>query len=85
MQVSLYQVMGVMALSYAVNLLPISINGYGVREIALTTLYMHIGASLEQASTLAVVTRFVLLIEALPGALWLPRAVPTVNGEEEKV
>jgi len=85
MQVSLYQVMGVMALSYAINLLPISINGYGVREIALTTLYMHIGASLEQASTLAVVTRFVLLIEALPGALWLPRAVPTVNGEEEKV
>jgi hypothetical protein len=31
-----------------------------------------------------VVTRFVLLIEALPGALWLPRAVPVVNGEEEK-
>jgi hypothetical protein len=82
--VSLYQVMGVMALSYAINLLPISINGYGVREIALTTLYMHIGATLEQASTLAVVTRFVLLIEALPGALWLPRAVPVVNGEEEK-
>jgi hypothetical protein len=26
----------------------------------------------------------VLLIEALPGALWLPRAVPVVNGEEEK-
>lgn len=85
MQVNLYQVMGVMALSYAVNLLPISINGYGVREIALTTLYVHIGASLEQASTLAVVTRFVLLIEALPGALWLPRAVPALNGDEEKV
>jgi uncharacterized membrane protein YbhN (UPF0104 family) len=84
MDVSLYQVMGVMALSYAINLIPISINGYGVREIALTTLYMHIGASLEQASTLAVVTRFVLLIEALPGALWLPRAVPVVNGDKEK-
>jgi glycosyltransferase 2 family protein len=84
MQVSLPQVMGVMALSYAVNLLPISINGYGLREVALTTLYVHIGASLEQASTLAVVTRFVLLIEALPGALWLPKAVAPVDREEEK-
>jgi uncharacterized membrane protein YbhN (UPF0104 family) len=83
MEISLYQVMGVMALSYAVNLLPISINGYGVREVALTTLYVHIGATLEQATTLAVVTRFILLIEALPGALWLPKAVPVSNGEAE--
>lgn len=82
MPVSLYQVMGVMALSYAVTLLPISINGYGVREVALTTLYMHVGATLEQASTLAVVTRFVLLVEALPGALWLPASVPVREGEE---
>ena len=80
MPVSLYQVMGVMALSYSINLLPISINGYGVREIALTTLYVHVGATLEQASTLAVVTRFILLLEALPGALWLPSAVPSING-----
>jgi uncharacterized membrane protein YbhN (UPF0104 family) len=83
MQVSLYQVMGVMALSYAINLLPISINGYGVREVALTTLYAHLGATLEQATALAVVTRFILLVEALPGALWLPRAVPVINGDKE--
>jgi hypothetical protein len=85
MPVSLYQVMGVMALSYAINLLPISINGYGVREIALTTLYVHVGATLEQASTLAVVTRFILLVEALPGALWLPSAVPAINGGASEV
>ncbi len=83
MSISLIQVMGAMALTYLVSLLPISINGYGVREIAVTTLYMQIGATLEQASTLAVVTRFVLLIETLPGALWLSSSVtPQPNGEK---
>src|SRR3990170_869004 len=73
--ISLFQVMGIMALTYLVSLLPISINGYGVREVAVTTLYMQMGATLEQASTLAVVTRFMLLIETLPGALWLSQSV----------
>lgn len=83
MTLVLYQVMGVMALTYLLSLLPISINGYGVREVAVTTLYMQLGASLEQASTLAVVTRFVLLLEALPGALWLSKYVtPEERGEE---
>jgi uncharacterized membrane protein YbhN (UPF0104 family) len=82
MPLALYQVMGVMALTYLLSLLPISINGYGVREVAVTTLYMQLGASLEQASTLAVVTRFVLLLEALPGALWLSKYVtPEDRGE----
>lgn len=83
MPVNLYQVMGVMALIYAVNLLPISINSFGVREVALTTLYMHLGATLEQASTVAVVTRFILLLETLPGALWLPTSIP-IPRESEK-
>lgn len=86
MSVSLMQVIGVMAITYLVSLLPISLNGYGVREITLATLYMQIGATLEQASTLAVVTRFLLLLEALPGALWLSDALEVmrqkkVNGE----
>jgi uncharacterized membrane protein YbhN (UPF0104 family) len=82
--ISLIQVMGAMALTYLVSLLPISINGYGIREIAVTALYMQIGATLEQASTLAVVTRFVLLIETLPGALWLSSSV-TSQADVEKL
>ena len=74
--------MGVMALTYVVSLLPISINGYGVREVAVTTLYVHLGGTLEQASTLAVVTRFILLLEALPGALWLSKSIPSVKKDE---
>lgn len=81
MPVTLIQVIGVMAITYLVSLLPISINGYGVREITLTTLYLQVGATLEQASTLAVITRFMLLLEALPGALWLANAIPSIQRE----
>jgi hypothetical protein len=73
--VALYQVMGVTAITYLLTLLPISVNGYGVREVAITTLYMPLGASLEQAATLALVTRFLSMLATLPGALWLSQVI----------
>lgn len=71
MQIALYQVMGTTAITYLVTLLPISINGYGVREIAIATLYVHLGADIEQASALAIISRALMLITTLPGALWI--------------
>ena len=82
-RVALYQVMGINVLTYLLTLLPISVNGYGVREVAMTTLYMQLGATLEQASTLALITRFFMLMETLPGALWLPQILPTRQAVEE--
>ena len=83
MDIALYVVLGIMVLTYFISMLPISINGYGLREVAVTALYMQVGASLEQASTLAVITRFMLLLETLPGALWLSDIVtPEKKGEE---
>ncbi len=70
-RVALYQVMGVNVLTYLMTLLPVSVNGYGLREVLVTTLYMQLGASLEQAATLAITTRFFMLLETLPGVLWL--------------
>ena len=75
--VQLYQVMGVSTATYLITLLPISVNGYGLREFTITALYMQLGATLEQASTLALVTRFFSLVETLPGALWLSQIVPS--------
>jgi uncharacterized membrane protein YbhN (UPF0104 family) len=77
MDVSFVQVMAVQTVTYFVSQLP-SINGYGLREGAYTTLYTALGASLEQASTLALVTRFISIISTLPGALWLSRSVTDV-------
>jgi len=82
MEVTVLQVMGVMALTYLLTLLPISVNGYGLREIALTTLYLHLGATSEQAITLAVVTRFITMIETLPGAFWLTSVLATSSALE---
>jgi hypothetical protein len=70
-------VMGVSAAAYLITLLPISVNGYGLREFTVTALYMQLGATLEQASTLALVMRFFSLFETLPGALWLTQIIPS--------
>lgn len=77
--VTLIQVMGATAITYFITLIPISINGFGVREFAVTTIYMYLGATLEQASTLAIVTRVLMMIVTLPGALWLPKYLTKPN------
>jgi uncharacterized membrane protein YbhN (UPF0104 family) len=71
MRVSLLQVMGVSVITYLVTLLPISMNGYGLREVTETSLYISAGATLEQSLALVLITRFFMLIETLPGAIWL--------------
>ena len=77
MSVSFWQVIGVQTAAYFVSQLP-SINGYGFREATYTTLYTALGASLEQASTLALMTRFISVIATVPGALWLSGSVTSV-------
>ncbi len=83
--VALYQVMGVTVTTYVIANLPIAVNGYGLREVAMTTLYIHLGATLEQASTLALVSRFFMVLQTLPGALFLSQILPVkVDPEEYK-
>jgi len=82
-QVALYQVMGINVLTYLLTLLPVSVNGYGVREVAMAALYMQLGATLEQASTLALITRFFMLLQTLPGVVWLPQILPAREAVEE--
>jgi uncharacterized membrane protein YbhN (UPF0104 family) len=81
--VALYQVMGVTAVTYLLTLLPISVNGYGVREVAITTLYIQLGATLEQSSALALITRFLMLLETTPGALWISDTLPVRSDVED--
>ncbi len=79
-EVTYWQVIGVQTLTYFISLLPISISGYGVREVAYTALYVSLGASIEQASTLALMTRFFMMVATLPGALWMGEAVRGTRG-----
>lgn len=75
-QVALYQVIGINVITYLLTLVPVSFNGYGVREFAMASLYVQLGASLEQASALALITRIFMLFETLPGAFWLAQVMP---------
>ena len=81
--VSFWQVMGVQTVTYFLSVLPISVNGYGLREVAYTTLYSSLGASLEQASTLALVTRVLTVLVTVPGAIWLSSVVNSAAGLED--
>jgi len=74
--------MGVNAITYLLTLLPITFNGYGVREVLITTLYMALGATVEQASAFAFITRFFMMIETIPGAFWLTQIVETQKTDE---
>ncbi len=84
MDVSFWQVAGVQTVAYFVTVLPISVNGIGWREMIYASLYTTLGATLEQASTLALVTRFITLLVTVPGAFWLSGAVTdaALNADE---
>jgi hypothetical protein len=81
MDVSFWQVMAVQTVAYFLSVLPISVNGYGVREVTYSTLFVALGASLEQASTLAVITRFLIVLVTIPGALWISKVAADVVDE----
>lgn len=74
-EVSLAQVAGVTGLTYLITLIPISINGYGLREAGMLALYVQLGATPEQASALALITRALMMLVSLPGAAWLGKSM----------
>jgi uncharacterized membrane protein YbhN (UPF0104 family) len=84
-QVTLWQVMGVTALTYFVTLLPISINGIGLREFMITTLYVLLGAGVEQATMMALISRFLMMAVTLPGAVWLGEMSRMVEKASAKI
>lgn len=84
--VGLQHVIGASVITYFLTLLPISVNGYGVREVLITTLYTFLGADIEQAAALAVITRVLMLLATLPGALWVPEILAlSTDAQQETV
>ncbi len=72
MDIGYFQIIGITVLTYLITLLPISVNGYGVREISITSLYSLLGYPIEAAISLAIVSRLIYLSTTLIGAVWLP-------------
>lgn len=69
--VTLAQTSAAAVLIYFAGLLPISINGYGVTELAFVSAFTWLGASIPQAASLALLFRVQMMLATLPGALWL--------------
>ncbi len=73
-------VAGIYSVTYFVTLLPISINGYGVQELSLSYLMVHIGGmDMVSGLALAVLIRAAFLIASLPGAAFLPRTLADMD------
>jgi len=71
--ISFWLVMGLWSATYFVTLLPISINGMGVQELAMTFFYVAIGGIAQtNGLTLALLMRVLQMVASLPGALFLP-------------
>ncbi len=73
-EVTFFQVIGVNFVIYFLTLLPISINGLGVKELSEISIYIFLGATLEQATIFTILSRFFALTETFPGALWVSQA-----------
>jgi len=83
--VSFWLIAGLYSLSYFVTLIPISINGYGVQELSLTYLFLHVGGLSAAASlSLAVLIRIVFLFASLPGAVFLPSILLAISGHKKE-
>lgn len=80
--VAWYEVAGATVISYTAALLPVSLNGYGVREVTIVGLYTLLGATVGQAVTLALVTRFLMMLSTVSGAPWVSEAVPEKHPPE---
>jgi uncharacterized membrane protein YbhN (UPF0104 family) len=75
-QISFWSVMGLWSATYFITLLPISINGMGVQELAMTFFYSAIGGiSPSSGLTLALLMRLLQMVASLPGALFIPDIV----------
>jgi uncharacterized membrane protein YbhN (UPF0104 family) len=68
-----WMIMGLWSATYFVTLLPVSINGMGVQELAITFFYVAVGGiSPSSGITLALLMRLLAMIASLPGALFIP-------------
>lgn len=82
--VTFWQVAGATALTYYLTLLPISINGYGLRELGVVAVYGQLGASTEAAAALALITRGLLWATSLPGALMIGSVLADRRRDEQQ-
>ena len=75
-----FAVAGAWSLVYFITLFPISLNGLGVQEVALTFIFTRLlGLPTDVVLVLAVSIRLLQMLASLPGAFFLGRLLPRVR------
>lgn len=81
---SFWMIAGLWSLTYFITLLPISVNGYGVQELAFTFFISNVaGVSTSVGLSVAVLLRAFFILSSLPGALFLP-AIMSAMAKQKK-
>lgn len=77
-----WQISGLWSLVYFVTLIPISINGLGVQEVAITFAFSTLGGASESNTlTLALLFRTLVMLASLPGALFILGIMPEIKNQ----
>ena len=84
--VSFWMIAGLWSLTYLITLIPISINGYGVQELAFTFLMSNVvGLTPAIGATIALLIRAYFLLSSLPGAVFLPSILSALAKQKTAV
>ena len=82
--VSFWLVAGLYSLSYLVTLIPISINGFGLQELSVTYLFLHVGSlSAATSLSLALLLRIIFMLASLPGAVFLSSIMSAISQQKK--
>jgi len=83
--ISFWWVAGLWSMGYFITLLPISINGLGVQEVALTYLFTNYGGvSLHSVLAMALLMRALPILASLPGAVFVPALLQPDKAAEKQ-
>lgn len=83
--VGIFEVIKISSIVYVFTLIPISFNGFGIRELIMTTLYVSVGAAIEEATMLALITRLLMVIVTSVGAVWLPQFMSDIDQKQIQI
>lgn len=74
---------GLWSFTYFITLIPVSINGLGLRELSISYIFPELGGvSVQAALSLAILLRGLDLMISLPGSLFLPGVLAEARKDE---
>ncbi len=82
--VSFILVGGLYSIVYLITLLPLSINGYGIQEVAMMYMLSSVGeVSVQTGLTVALLFRTMMMLASLPGAFFMGDLLPRGKKQTE--